>query len=233
MLLNVYETNLCLLDMMHGTVLSTQSDAQAIIDAEALPQPGSQGTREKVNSKQPKAASGGEHSDKSDMFEPPSFMTLVEPRGASDQKDTDSEIQTMQNPQQPNQSSLQAGWFPSLTNVVNESQGRKKNEEIIAKVTNWSTGKQHTPLKNLLSEASQEHKAKPPNPKENLAPSGPVATTVNSILDPQSHASKIASRETGKEWDSPARYHSDIKREKRKAKGRSSWVQFVCCSSVN
>ncbi|KAF3456689.1 hypothetical protein FNV43_RR01343 [Rhamnella rubrinervis] len=216
-----------------ASVLSTQSDAQAIIDAEALPPTVSQGTREKVNSKQPKATSGGEHSDKSDMFEPPSFMTLVEPRGVSDEKTTDSEIQIMHNPQQSDQSSLQAGWFPSLTNVVNESQGRKKNEEIIAKVTNWSTGKQHTPLKNLLSEASQEQKAKSPTLKENQAPSGPVATTVNSILDPQSHTSKTASRETGKEWDSPARYHSDIKREKRKAKGRPSWVQFVCCSSVN
>lgn len=214
-------------------MLSTQSDAQAIMDTEALPPTGSQGTRERVISEQPKAGFGGERPDKSDMFEPPSFMTLVEPIGGSDQRATDPEIQIMQNAQQSKPSALQAGWFPSLTNVVNESQGRKKNEEIIAKVANWSTGKQpHTPLKNLLSEASQEHKAKSPNPKENVASSGP-ATTVNSIVEPQSPASKIASRETGKEWDSPARYHSDIKREKRKTKGRSSWVQFVCCSSAN
>lgn len=231
-----YETDLYLL---HGTVLSTQSDAQAIIDAEALPPAGSQGTRGEIHSKQPKAASGREHPDKSEMFEPPSFMTLVESGGGRDEKATDSEIQTVQNPQQSNSSPLQAGWFPSLTHVVNESQGRKKNEEIIAKVTNWSTGKQHTPLKNLLNEASLERKPRSPTPKENqkgdkaAKDSVPVAKTGNSILDPLSPASKIASQEAGKEWDSPARYLSDINMEKRKEKRKPYWVQFVCCSSVN
>ncbi|KAH7521545.1 hypothetical protein FEM48_Zijuj07G0044900 [Ziziphus jujuba var. spinosa] len=226
------------------SVLSTQSDAQAIIDAEALPPAGSQGTRENVHSKQPKVASGSDHPDKSEMYEAPSFMTLVESGGGRDKEATDSEIQTVQNPQQSNSSPLQAGWFPSLTHVVNESQGRKKNEERIAKVTNWSTGKQHTPLKNLLNEASLEHKPRSPNPKENLAPSPqkgdkaardsvPVAKTVNSNMDPQSPAHKIASREAGKEWDSPARYRSDINREKRRAKKKPYWTQFVCCSSVN
>jgi hypothetical protein len=57
---------------------------------------------------------------------------------------------------------------------LNESHGRKKNEEIIAKVINWSTGEQHpslrspqhTPLKSLLGKASMETKSKPLNAKE-------------------------------------------------------------------
>jgi len=177
------------------------------------------------------------------MFEAPSFMTLVEPTDGGDQETGASEIQTGQNLQQQS-TSLQAGWFPSLTNVVNESQGRKKNEEIIAKVTNWSTGKQHTPLKSLLGEASLESKAKSKKPKETPAPAiqkdetvpkdnGAIATTVNSILDIKSPTSQAAKTETKREWNSPARYPSEIKREKRKVKGRPYWVQFVCCTSIN
>ncbi|XP_061989344.1 uncharacterized protein LOC133707901 [Rosa rugosa] len=207
------------------SVLSMQSDA------ETVPHTHSQ-------------SSLGENSGKSDMFEAPSFMTLVEPRGGDDQKATGSEILTaVQNPEQPKPASLQTGWFPSMTHVVNESPGRKKNEEIIAKVTNRSTGKQHTPLKNLLGEASSESNGKPLNQKESLAlapqkddkaamVSGPVTTTVSSILNPESPTGQAAKKETAKEWNSPARYPSDTKSEKRKVKGRS-WAQFVCCASVN
>lgn len=237
---------LSLFVLVHGTVLSTQSDAAVVIDAEALPSSDSQASAkaEKGNLVKPReAAEEQQHSEKSDMFEAPSFMTLVESRDGVDQKAAASEIQMGQNSQQQS-ASLQAGWFPSLTHVVNESQGRKKNEEIIAKVTNWSTGKQHTPLKTLLGEASLETKSKSPRHKENPAPAiqkdetvpkdnGAFATTVNTILGPVSPTNEAAKSQAKKEWNSPARYPSEIKREKRKVKGRPYWVQFVCCSSMN
>ncbi|KAL2488351.1 AvrPto-interacting protein 1 [Forsythia ovata] len=107
-------------------------------------------------------------------------------------------------------------WFHSITNVVNKSEGRKKNEEIIAKVTNWSWGKQHSPLKNLLSEA------KSPNPKQvpaanqkdetDTKDNGQVAASVTSNL-----GSGAPNKEM-KEWNSPARYPTEIKKEKRKGK---------------
>ncbi|KAK9288836.1 hypothetical protein L1049_017301 [Liquidambar formosana] len=213
--------------------------------SETLPSTDSQASfkAEKDVLKKPKDASEG-HSDKSEIFEPPSFMTLVESSGGGDQRADDSEIQAVQNPHQQNSASLQAGWFPSLTHVVNDSQGRKKNEEIIAKVTNWSTGKQHAPLKSLLGEANLETKPKSPNPKENTTPvvekdgnptknNGAVATTVNSTLGPEAPLVQAAKGERGQEWNSPARYPTDIKREKRKVKGKPYWVPFVCCSSVN
>ncbi|RVW64161.1 Pentatricopeptide repeat-containing protein, chloroplastic [Vitis vinifera] len=153
------------------------------------------------------------------LFQPPSFATLVEPGGGGNGlKSAHSEIQTVQSQQQPNSASSQAGWFPSLTNVVNESQGRKKNEEVIAKVTNWSTGKQHTPLKNLLVEANTETKLKSPTPKGNSASvtqkdeapakngSATPPTKVNSIPGPEAPTTEPA-KDLGQEWNSPARTH--------------------------
>lgn len=227
------------------SVLSTQSDIPSVVDAENLSSADNLASAEakKLNSKKPEAATERQHSEKSDVFEAPSFMTLVEPGSGSDEKAAVSDIETVQNLEQQKASS-QAGWFPSLTHVVNDSQGRKKNEERIAKVTNWSTGKQHTPLKSLLGEANLETKLKSPKPKENKAPvikkdetvvkdNGAVPMTVSAILGPEVPATEPAKRETGKEVNSPARYPADIKREKRKVKGRPYWVQFVCCSSVN
>ncbi|XP_038720668.1 uncharacterized protein LOC120013091 isoform X2 [Tripterygium wilfordii] len=159
--------------------------------------------------------SEGQRSDKSEIFEPPSFMTLVEPRG--------SHVQTVQNLPHPETSSPQSGWFPSLTHVVNESQGRKKNEQIIAKVTNWSTGRQHAPLKSLLSEAKAETKPKSPNLKENPGIAA-TQTKVTSVVGSNQPTTKPA----GKESNSPP----DVKGEKKKVKGRPYWAQFVCCSSV-
>uniref|UniRef100_A0A5B7A6Z5 C2H2-type domain-containing protein n=1 Tax=Davidia involucrata TaxID=16924 RepID=A0A5B7A6Z5_DAVIN len=221
------------------SVLSNQSDAPVAVDAGALPSTHSQAAEqsEKANSK---TASEQHHSDKSDVFDPPSFMTLVESGGGVDQKAAASEIQTVESTQQPKSEDLKAGWFPSLTNVINESQGRKKNEEIIAKVTNWSTGKQHSPLKSLLGEANPETKPKSPSPKQTPTViqkdetaannNGASATTVYSILGPEDEA---ANRDAGKEWNSPARYPTDNKKDKRKVKGKPYWVPFVCCSSVN
>ncbi|GFY96609.1 pentatricopeptide repeat (PPR) superfamily protein [Actinidia rufa] len=221
---------------IQGAVLSTQSDAVAAVDAEALPStvPEAPAELDKLNLQKPQATSGGHHSSKSDVFEPPSFMTLVEHQDRGDQKAAAADIQTVENTEQQKSEALRAGWFPSLTNIVNESQGRKKNEEIIAKVTNWSTGKQHTPLKSLLGEANLETKPKSPNPKQNpsVTKQDENTATVNSILVSEAPTDRVAKREMGKEWNSPARYLSGNKKEK-KVKGKPYWVPFLCCSSVN
>ncbi|KAJ8755167.1 hypothetical protein K2173_018965 [Erythroxylum novogranatense] len=182
------------------SVLSTHSDVPAV---ELLPSNNSQASAvvDESSLEIPKAAPEDE---KSGVLEPPHLMTLVQDPKVS----SDVEIQTVS---QAKPAEAEAGWFPSLTNVVNESQGRKKNEETISKVTNWSAGKRHAPLKSLLSEAT---KSTSPSPVEN----------------PSTKDVKI---ETGKEWNSPARYPANIKREKRKEKGKPYWAQFVCCSSVN
>ncbi|XP_027341938.1 uncharacterized protein LOC113854859 isoform X2 [Abrus precatorius] len=223
------------------SVLSMQSDAPAVIEAETLPSNGLLASTEegKSNLNNPKsAAPERQPSGKSEMFEPPSFMTLVEPRQVSPKA---SEIEKGQSPQQPDPTS-QAGWFPTLTQVVNESQGRKKNEEIIAKVTNWSTSKEHTNLKSLLGEAAHSNKPKSPkgeeksmNQKNSKVPenNGSGLTTVNSILGPESPAAQTVKGDAAKEWNSPARYPADIKREKRKVKSRPYWIQLVCCTSVD
>ncbi|KAI3470059.1 hypothetical protein Pfo_026722 [Paulownia fortunei] len=177
------------------------------------------------------------HLDKSDIFEPPSFMTLVQSGGDGDQITANSEIEMVQNNQQPKSDALQAGWFPSLTNVSNESEGRKKNEEIIAKVTNWSPVKQHGPLKNLLNEVKSPNTKQVPaaNQKDETEPkdNGAGVKTVSSVLGPEAPAPK--DQDTNKdmeEWNSPARYPIEIKKEKKK-KGKSYWVPFVCCTSVH
>ncbi|GFY81736.1 pentatricopeptide repeat (PPR) superfamily protein [Actinidia rufa] len=220
-----------------GAVFSTQSDAVAVVNAEALPSTVSEAPAEldKGNLQKPQGTSGGHHSCKSDVFEHPSFMTLVEHQDKVDQKAAASDIQKVENTQHQKSEAQQAGWFPSLTNIVNESQGRKKNEEIIAKVTNWSAGKQHAPLKSLLGEANLETKPKSPNPKQIsfVTKQDENTTTVDSILGSEAPTDQVAKRETGKEWNSPARYPSDNKKEKGKVKGKPYWAPFLCCSSVN
>ncbi|XP_057957684.1 uncharacterized protein LOC131150764 isoform X2 [Malania oleifera] len=223
--------------------VSTQSDTPAV-DAEALPSNDSQNSAQGEKANLMKlTVSEGHNCEKSDNFEPPSFMTLVESTAVAEEKSA-SNTQTAEIFQQAEPASLQAAWFPSVSNVVNESPGRKKNEEIIAKVTNWNTAKQHTPLKSLLGEANIETKAKLPNPKENPIPvsredealakdDGAVSTAVNLILGHKAATAQDAKIETAKEWNSPARYPTEIKREKRKLKGKPYWAQFVCCSSVN
>ncbi|XAR62514.1 hypothetical protein NMG60_11017296 [Bertholletia excelsa] len=218
--------------------VSTQSDALIAVDTEALPLAASEAPEqsEKVNTQKAKATSEGQHPEESDNFDPPSFMTLVE---SGDRSDTES----AQNSQQPKPEALQAGWFPSITNVVNESQGRKKNEEIIAKVTNWSTDKQHTNLKSLLGEANVESQQKSPDPNQTLTGtkkeestaknSEPPATKVSSILGSEAPYNQVTQTEMGKDWNSAATLLPENKKEKRKVKGRPYWVPFVCCSSVN
>lgn len=182
-----------------------------------------------TNSQKHKTTAEDAHTDKSDTFEPPSFMTLVQCGTEGDQVTAATEIETVQNNQQPKSDALQAGWFPSLTNVVNESEGRKKNEEMIAKVTNWSPVKQqHGPLKSLLSEVKSPNTKQVP---EKVEATIIDVTTVSSVMAPETHTAK--DQDTNKhveEWNSPARYPIEIKKEKKK--GRSFWVPFVCCSSA-
>ncbi|KAJ0818378.1 putative transcription factor C2H2 family [Helianthus annuus] len=146
----------------------------------------------------------------SDVFEPPSFMTLVETE-SKDKKPESSEVLDSQ--KQPNSEVSQAGWFPTLTKVNNESEGRKRNEEAIAKVTNWSTGKQSIPLKNLLGEAKSPGGAQPE----------PVVKKDEAVVNPP----------VNNDVSSPPKLIEESKKGKKKVKGLSSWVPFVCCSSVN
>ncbi|KAM0013668.1 putative transcription factor C2H2 family [Helianthus debilis subsp. tardiflorus] len=165
----------------------------------------------KVNSEKSNAAD-------SDVYEPPSFMTLVEPEPESkDNKCNSSEAQDSQ--EQPNSEASQAGWFPTLTEVNHESEGRKKNEEAMAKVTNSSSGKQSTPLKNLLGEA-RSPSGKQPDPvvQKDEAVKKDEATVNHSVND---------------EVSSPPKLIEDAKKGRKKVKGISSWVPFACCSSVN
>lgn len=213
--------------MLNETVLSIQSETTTPVDGEA----GDSGAPENSRTQKPKVE---RNPDKSDTYEPPSFMTLVESGSGFDPK-AGSEIENAHNAQHPKSDALKAGWFPSLNNVVNESQGRKKNEEIIAKVTNWSTGKQHTPLKNLLGEAKSPNTKQVPSATQKDETATPntaaKATTVNSILNFDAPSEPTAQKDVEKEWDSPARYPVGIKKEKKK--GKAYWVPFVCCSSVH
>ncbi|KAL2469454.1 C2H2-type domain-containing protein [Abeliophyllum distichum] len=206
-----------------GSVISSQSDITAIAETNSQAAEKSEG-----NIWKHKAIATEGHLHKSDDFEPPSFGTLVQTADKADEKGSASEIEIAQNAQPPKSEALPEGWFPSITNVVNESEGRKKNEEIIAKVTNWSSGKQHSPLKNLLSEAKSPNPKQVPaaNQKDETATkdNGRAATSVTSTL-----GSGAPDKEM--EWNSPARYPTEIKKEKRK--GKPYWVPFVCCSSVH
>lgn len=186
----------------------------------------------KLNTKQQQASveTAVRHPDKLETsFEAPSFMTLVE------------------------SSSVSQGVFPSLTtqapasSASDYSAGRKKNEEIIAKVTNWTTKQptqqQHSPLKNLLVEANRETKPISPIQKDNIDLAPPTkeeeekkkeaAVKDNGEAAASPLISEAKAPVISQEWNSPARYPSEIKREKKKAKGKPYWAQFVCCSSGN
>ncbi|CAK8578442.1 unnamed protein product [Lathyrus sativus] len=215
-----------------SSVISMISDAPAVIDAETLPPNGSLASSEEgksdLNTLQA-APADRQLSEKSGTFELPSFTTLVEPNhAAASPKGAASEIP---NPQ-PLSSTLPAGWFPTLNQVINDSQGRKKNEETIAKITNRSSSKEHTPLKSLLGEVTHSSK-KPKSPKVEETNNASELTTVNSILGPESpSAAQVAKEKAANEWNSPARYPANIKREKKKLKSKPFWLQFVCCSTA-
>ncbi|GAU48081.1 hypothetical protein TSUD_81410 [Trifolium subterraneum] len=217
-----------------SSVISMISDAPAVLDGETLSSTGPQASTEasKSDVNIPQAAPADRQlSGKSETFELPSFTTLVEPShvAASNGATAASEIQ---NPQQSNSTS-QAALFPTLNQVINEPQGRKKNEDLISKITKRSSSKEHTPLKSLLGEATHSS-SKPKSPKMEENNKGSGLTTVNSILGPESpSAAQKAKEKAANEWNSPARYPANIKREKKKLKSRPFWIQLVCCSAVD
>ncbi|XP_029129383.1 uncharacterized protein LOC109796400 [Cajanus cajan] len=207
-------------DSLEGNRGSVSDFVQGVIDVEGLPSTDLVRSKEagKSNLKDPKAASKKQQFETSEMFEPPSFMTLVEPGHAI----AASEIHNGLN-QHPSSTSSEAGWFPTLTQVTNESQGRKRNEEIITKISNYRTSKQHTPPQSPLGEAAHSNKPESPKLEE------------NSMIhkNGESPAAKGVKGEGGKGWNSPARYAANKKRKNKKVKSKQNWIPFVCCSSVD
>ncbi|XP_071713237.1 uncharacterized protein [Rutidosis leptorrhynchoides] len=125
--------------------------------------------------------------------------TLVEPEG-TDQKSCSSELQDSK--PQPNSE--------TLTKVNNES---KTEEDVIAKVTNWSTGKPSTPLKNLLGEAKS-----------------PSVEQPEPVVVQKDENEKAGLTVVNHDISSPPKLIDDGKKGRKKVR---SWVPFVCCSSVN
>ncbi|XP_043720486.1 uncharacterized protein LOC122668025 isoform X2 [Telopea speciosissima] len=222
---------------------ANEESARIAIETLAMSDTGVMDKDQRANRETKNGTSERHRSGHSDLFDAPSFMTLVEPGRGNDQFPASSEIQTVQNPQQTNSSSLQAGWFPSHTYDMKESEGRKKNEEIIAKVSNWSAGKPHTPLRSLLVEANLESKQKPSNAQEHPATTvvpkddeasaqdnKVVPKTSPPVMAPEASIALAAKGDQEKEWNTPARL-PESKKDKRKARG--SWVPFVCCTAVD
>ncbi|CAH8276746.1 unnamed protein product [Arabidopsis lyrata] len=125
------------------------------------------------------------------------------------------------------------GSVSGVSGGVNKPENASQNQEItLEKTTSWSTEKeQHVPLKNLLSEARsprlQQQQAK--DHESNNVP------RVSSILGQETSPEDgrwPEKREVSEEWNSPAKYPVDFKREEKKVKGRPFWVPFVCCSNV-
>ncbi|CAL0324927.1 unnamed protein product [Lupinus luteus] len=223
------------------SVISLQSNAPAVINAKTLQSTGSLASTEagKSNVNKPKESFHEQQTGKSEMSKTPSFITLVEPGHMFNPKAAASEVEKGSNPRQLDSTS-QTG--STLTQVINESPERKKNEETIAKVTNRGTRKVRTPLKRLLDEAADSDKANSltfgghsSNQENGKFPehSSSGVKTVNSILGPESPAAQTTKREAAKEWNSPARYPAGTKEEKGKSNSRSFWIQLVCCSSVD
>nr|GEV39995.1 uncharacterized mitochondrial protein AtMg00810-like [Tanacetum cinerariifolium] len=148
-----------------------------------------------------------------DAFGGPS---LVEPKKEIDQNASEIKPVTTQNSQLPK----------SEANITNETEGRKRNEEAIAKVTNWTTNEQiHTPLKNLATEA----KASNPIQLSTMIQKDEAAEkTDEPKKSNMSSGTTMANQEP-----SPPKYIGEGKKVRKKTKGISSWVPFMCCSSVN
>ncbi|GAB2249561.1 hypothetical protein Droror1_Dr00012920 [Drosera rotundifolia] len=197
---------------------ANQVSGSAPTDAEATVSNDSK-TSETVGAKQ-EGAADPQQSDNSDLFDPPSFMTLVEPKAGDVLNENVSETQTVQNLELKGSPSP-AGWFPSVAYVAaSDSPGRKRNEEIIAKVSQ----SQRIALRSLLGEAYDDEKqAKPPSGKEN----DPLVGTKNGNLVTDAEEATDA----GKEWSSLPKYLTKSKSEK--GKPRSWWSPFLCCVSAN
>lgn len=218
-----------------GTVSPTRDATYAptLLKVEAAPNISIQTSTESSDAALKKGSSTSkEHrADSTELFEAPSFMTLVEPVKDINRQSASPESHSNQKPQSPNSPS-QAGWFPSLTNVVNDSQGRKKNEEIIAKVVNWSSGKTRNSLSHLLIEANLDSKHKSQTAPEHAASmtrEGQVSRDIRPLgkTTTKNSTASTAKGVTNKEYSSPARLPV-TKKEKRKI-----WFPFTCCPSIN
>ncbi|KAH9605672.1 hypothetical protein KSS87_021523 [Heliosperma pusillum] len=115
---------------------------------------------------------------------------------------------------------------------ISELDKGKKDKEIIDKVSNWDSGKQRTPLKTLLGEAIAKSRAESPIHENQIPAPASEPQTENVIVNADHPETEAAEEETGKEWNSLARYPVNIKTEKR-SKSRPYWAPFLCCSSVN
>ncbi|KAL9232738.1 hypothetical protein vseg_007810 [Gypsophila vaccaria] len=195
------------------SVMSTTSDAIPTADTIALNHPRSLESEESP-SKVPNPVMESQHSQN---------QVSVEPEIGIQQVECTSEI------------------HPS-----NEPNRGTKDKEIIDKVAKWDSGKQNTPLKTLLGEATAKSRAESPIHHYQTSSSTSVlktdaipgtnnglsAKTENVILNSDHAEMETAHEETGKEWNSPARYPVNIKTEKRRSK-KTYWAPFLCCSSVN
>ena len=171
----------------------------------------------------------------------PEKKTSAEPYDGIRKTEGISEIQTLEEQQQTG-SALQAAWSSSVAHVENAPH-RGKRDEIITKVTNWSTEKQHTALKTLLGEATARSRAESPihhnqsstsEPQTDETPAANNGFSKTENSDPSStNPPAEKSEEMGKEWNSPARYPVNIKTEKKRSKSKLYWAPFLCCSSVN
>lgn len=148
-----------------------------------------------------------------DAFGGPS---LVEPKREIDQNTSEIKPVTTQISQPPK----------SEANISNETEGRKRNEEAIAKVTNWTTNEQiNTPLKNLVSEA----KASNPIQLSTMIKKDEAAEKT----DEPKKSNMLSGTTSANQEPSPPKYIGEGKKVRKKTKGISSWVPFMCCSSVN
>ncbi|XP_074306881.1 uncharacterized protein LOC141642095 isoform X2 [Silene latifolia] len=163
--------------------------------------------------------------------EPSQNQIPVKTEVQNEQMECVPEIQTSKEQQHANPA-LQTGLTPTVSDVANELDKGKKDKEIIEKVSNWDSGKQRTPLKALLGEATAKSRAESPIHDNQIPSPAPEPQTENVIVNADHPEMEAAEEETGKEWNSPARYPVNIKTEKR-SKSRTYWAPFLCCSSVN
>ncbi|RWW15815.1 hypothetical protein GW17_00020327 [Ensete ventricosum] len=153
--------------------------------------------------------------DHNDTLEEPSLIPLVEPEQKSD---------SIEN--------------KSVHDSKDEPEGRSiKEENAAGKVPNWNAGKPHAMLKNLLAEADLESKQEATGSQGHNASLSSKTSCGGSRDDGHSLRTAISdgpldTQADHREWNSPARLPV-TKHEKKKAKGRQSWVPFICCPSVN
>nr|XP_009420313.1 PREDICTED: uncharacterized protein LOC104000095 isoform X2 [Musa acuminata subsp. malaccensis]XP_018675338.1 PREDICTED: uncharacterized protein LOC104000095 isoform X1 [Musa acuminata subsp. malaccensis] len=153
--------------------------------------------------------------DHNDTLEEPSLIPLVEPEQKSD---------SIEN--------------KSVHDSKDEPEGRNiKEENTAGKVPDSNAGKPHVMLKNLLAEAELESKQEATGSQGYNASPSSKRSCGGSQDDGQSLRTAISdgpldTQADHREWNSPARLPV-TKHEKKKAKGRQSWVPFICCPSVN